>query len=74
MMITKITTRFLHESDESYPKDALHIYAENEPAVKQNEAVQNYIPVDFCIIEANGNFPDNSKYPLATMQAAQNLK
>ena len=74
MMIAKITTRFLHESDESYPKDAFHIYAENEPAVKQNEAVQNYIPGDFCIIEANGKFPDNCKYPLATMQAAQNLK
>ena len=24
---------FLSESDENYPKDALHMYAENEPAM-----------------------------------------
>ena len=32
---------------ESYPKDALHLYAENEPAVKRNEAVLNDVLVSF---------------------------
>ena len=32
---------FIHESDENYPKDALHMYAENEPATKRNESVLN---------------------------------
>ena len=33
--------RFIFESDENYPKDALHMNAENEPATKRNEAVLN---------------------------------
>ena len=33
--------RFIRESDETYPKDALHMYAEHEPAMKRNEAVLN---------------------------------
>ena len=33
--------RFIFESDENYPKDALHMNAENEPARKRNEAVLN---------------------------------
>ena len=28
-----LKARFLCESDENYPKDALHMYAENEPAM-----------------------------------------
>ena len=28
-----LKARFLSESDENYPKDALHMYAENEPAM-----------------------------------------
>ena len=31
--------RFIFESDENYPKDALDMDAENEPAMKRNEAV-----------------------------------
>ena len=29
-----LTARFTHEPNEKYPKDALHMYAENEPAMK----------------------------------------
>ena len=28
--------RFMHESDQNYPKDALHMFAENETAMKSN--------------------------------------
>ena len=28
-----LKARFMCESDENYPKDALHMYAENEPAM-----------------------------------------
>ena len=67
-------TRFIHESDENYPKDALHMYAENKPAMKRNDAVLNDLPGELYTIEAHDKIPDNYKYPLATIQAAQNRK
>ena len=57
-----------------YSRQGLYIHAENEPAVKRNEAILNDLPGKFYTIEANEKFPDNSKYPLATIQAAQNQK
>ena len=63
---------FIHESDENYPKDALHMYAENEPAMKRNDAVLNNLPGKLYPIEADDKILDNCKYPLATIQAAQN--
>ena len=38
--------------------------------MKRNKAVLN----DLCTIEANDKFPDNCKYSLTTIQAAQNQK
>ena len=67
-----LKARFIRESDENYREDALHMYAENEPAIKRNEAVLNEFPSELYIIEANDKIPDNCKYPLALIQAAQN--
>ena len=39
-----LKTKFIRESDQNNPKDALHMYAENEPAMKRNEAVPNELP------------------------------
>ena len=30
-----LKSRFIRESGEKYPKNALHMYAENEPAIKR---------------------------------------
>ena len=35
---------FICESDENYPKDALHMYAEIELGMKRNKAVLNEFP------------------------------
>ena len=67
-----LKARFIHESDQKYPKDALHIYAENEPSMKRNGAVLNDLLGEFYIIEADEKIPNNCKYPLAAIQAAQN--
>ena len=48
------------------------MYAENEPALKRNEAVLNELPGELYTIEANDKIPDNCKYPLALIVAAQN--
>ena len=40
-----LRARFVCDSDENYyPKDALHKYAENEPAIGRNEAVLSNLP------------------------------
>ena len=55
-------------------KDTLHIYAENEPPMKRNDAVINDLPGELYSIEADDKIPDNCRYPVATIQAAQNQK
>ena len=50
------------------------MYAENKPYMKQNTAVLNDLHGNLYTIEADYKIPDNYKYPLATIQAAQNQK
>ena len=50
------------------------MYAENETAVKRNEAVLKSLPGDLYATEANDKISDNCKYPAALLQAAQNQK
>ena len=69
-----LKTRFIRQSDENYPKDALHMYPENESAMKRNEAVLNYLPGELYTIDVNGKVPDNCKCTLTLVQAAQNQK
>ena len=66
-----IKARFIHESDESHSKDALHTYVGNEPAAKRNEAVLNDLSGDFYTINCNDKILGNYKCPLAAIQAAQ---
>ena len=56
------------------PKGALKMYAKNEPAMKRNEGVINDLPGKPYTIKANDKIPDNCKYPLVLIQAAQNQK
>ena len=65
-----LKARSIHKSDENSPKDALHMYAENEPAIKRNDAVLNDLPGELYTIEADDKIPGNCT--LATIQAAQN--
>ena len=70
-----LKTRFVRDSDENYyQKDALHMYAENEPVSGRNEVVLNNLPGQLYIIRADDKIPDNCKYPLAMILAAQNQK
>ena len=69
-----LKARFIHESDENYPKNVLHMYAENEPAMKKNDAVLNYLSGKLYTTETYDKIPDNWKYPLTTIQAVQNQK
>ena len=50
------------------------MYAENEPAMKRNDAVLKDLSGELYTIEADDKIPDNCRYALATIQAAQNQK
>ena len=67
-----LKSRFIHEPDENFPKDAWHMYAENEPTMKRTEAVLNDLPCDLYMKEASDKIPDYCKYLLGPIQAAQN--
>ena len=47
-----LKARFIHGSNENYPKDALHLYAENKPAIKRNETILNELPGELYTIGA----------------------
>ena len=59
-----LKVRFTHKPDKNYPKDFLHMDAENEPA-------REYLPGDLYATGANDKIPDNCKHPVALFQAAQ---
>ena len=42
------------------------------PVMERNDTVLNDLLDKLYTIETDGNIPDNCKYPLATIQAAQN--
>ena len=69
-----LKVRFIHKSEENYPKDALHMYVENKLTIKRNEAVLNDLPSRLYTTEIISKTPDNCKYPLAAIQAAHNQK
>ena len=59
--------RFMHESDENYPKDIIHMYTENRPTIKINDVVLKGLGGELYKIEAHRI---SYKYSLATIQAA----
>ena len=65
---------FIRKSAENYPKDALPVYAENEPAMKRNEIVLNDLRRQHCTIKAIDKILGNCKFPLGLIQAVQNQK
>ena len=52
-----VMARFIRKSDEHYPKDALHMYVENEQSIKTNEVVLNDLPHE--LIQAAQNKKTN---------------
>ena len=46
-----LKAKFTNNSEETYPKDALHMFAKNEPAMKKNKDVLNKLPGYLFTIE-----------------------
>ena len=59
----QIRERFIEESDINYPKNALHMYAENYPTVEHNRKILDKFPSKTYMISAIDQIPDDCKYP-----------
>ena len=59
MIQKNISRQDLYEFDENYPKDALYMFAENEPVMTRNESVQNDLPGELYTIEVDDKIPEN---------------
>ena len=53
----KLCTRIIKKSDDNYPYDALHIWAENEPVDKYNESKLEMIKRPLVILIAHDEYP-----------------
>ena len=70
----QIRERFIEESDINYPKNALHMYAENYPTVKHNRKILDKLPSKTYTISAIDQIPNDCKYPATLISLAQNKK
>ena len=69
-----LKARLIHESEGNYWKDALHMYVENESAMKKNEAVLTDLTGEPYTIESNHKITDDVNHPLTTVKDMQNQK
>ncbi|XP_057292675.1 uncharacterized protein LOC130621409 [Hydractinia symbiolongicarpus] len=56
-----LKSKFIFQNDPNYPKDAIHIFAENQPASEHNKKMLNSIASDEINIEAIDKIPENIK-------------
>jgi len=69
-----LKSKFISRENPNYPEDAIHIFAENQPASKHNQKMLNNIKLDEINIEAVDKIPQN--IPTSQMETgglAQNL-
>ena len=56
-MTEKLCTRIIKKSDDNYPYDALHVWAENEPVDKYNEFKLEMIKRPLVTLIAHDEYP-----------------
>ncbi|XP_057310102.1 uncharacterized protein LOC130648098 [Hydractinia symbiolongicarpus] len=54
-----LKSKFISPNDPHYPKNAIHIFAENQPASEHNKKMLNSITSDEINIEAIDKIPEN---------------
>ena len=61
-----LSSREIKQSDVAYPKDALHIYAENIPAKQHNFKMLESLDNPLVILKAHDEYPQNISIPAIT--------
>jgi len=54
-----LKSKFISRENPNYPEDAIHIFAENQPASKHNQKMLNNIKLDEINIESVDKIPQN---------------
>ena len=67
-----LKSRFISKDSPDYPVDALHLFAENKPVLKHNEAMLEKVPGTPYLINAIDELPKNVSTSL--IELAQNRK
>ena len=66
--------RFIEESAINYPKNYLHMFAENYPTVKYNRKMLDKLPGKIYKVNAIDQIPADCKYPETLISLTQNKK
>ena len=69
-----VQSRFIDSEDSKYPQQALHIFAENAPALTHNDSMLNQLTGLPIEIEATDIVPSNCGFTKTDILAAQNRK
>ena len=70
----KSKTRFVNETADNYPQNAVHMFAESYPSVVNNQKIVDTLPGELHSVNATDNIPADCKYPLQSTVSAQNRK
>ena len=73
-IVKVLKSRFVNLDDHNYPKQVLHIFAENGPVSAHNLMTLNKLPGDLVAIPAMDTIPANSGFTQCQIMAAQNRK
>ena len=65
---------FFIENDVNYPRNAIHIFAENNPTLSHKKEILMSLPGVLHKIEAIDAIPGECKYPKSIISSAQNRK
>ena len=70
----KLKGRFVNETADKYPENAVHFFVENYPTVVHNKKILATLPDELHRVNAIDNIPADCMYPLQSIVAAQNKK
>ena len=66
----KLKARFMIETGDNYPQNAVHMFAENYPTVVHNKKILDTLPGELYRVNAIDNISEDCKYPLQSIVSA----
>ena len=70
----KLKSRFIDPTNEIYPSNSVHMFAENQPSDVHNQNILDKLPGDLYEIEATDVIPASCNYPPHVITEAKNRK
>ena len=70
----KLKVKFINETADNYPQNAVHMFTENYPAVVHNKKILDTLPGEMQRVNAIDNIPADCEYPLQSVVSVQNRK